>query len=94
MKIYILPDKLNWAYYAIALALKKHNPYTDVQIDIKPIKGNIKDIKKKYKINQLYKYKFYVIILNNGMKMKNEKHRKNTNNRMIQLKNILYLVVW
>ena len=49
MKIYILPDKLNWAYYAIALALKKHNPYTDVQIDIKPIKGNIKDIKKKYK---------------------------------------------
>jgi glycosyltransferase involved in cell wall biosynthesis len=49
MKICILPDKLNWAYHAIALALKKYNPYTDVQIDIRHIKGNIKTIKKKYK---------------------------------------------
>jgi len=49
MKICILPDKLNWAYHAIALALKKYNPYTDVKIDIRHIKGNIRSIKKRYK---------------------------------------------
>ena len=49
MRICILPDKLNWAYHAIALACKKYNQRTDVEIDIIHIKGNIKHIKKKHK---------------------------------------------
>jgi len=49
MRLLILVDRLNWAYDAIAKAIVKFKKDDDLLIDILPIKGNIKEIKKKYK---------------------------------------------
>ncbi len=49
MKILVLPDRANWAYFSIAKALEKYNHRPDVRIKIMPIKGNEKRIKDKYK---------------------------------------------
>ncbi len=49
MKVLILPDKLHWAYHAISKALKKYNHFDDLRIKIMHIKGNEKEIKKKWK---------------------------------------------
>lgn len=47
MKTLVLVDKLNWAYHSIAKSLKKHAPH--LRFHVKPIKGNVADIKKCYK---------------------------------------------
>ena len=49
MKILLLPDKINWAFHSIALALRKYNKDPDVKISIAPIKGNVPRIKRRYK---------------------------------------------
>lgn len=50
MKVLVLPDKNNWAYFSIAQALAKYNPL-GLEMNIVPIKGNqdrIKTIHKEY----------------------------------------------
>ncbi|KKM05215.1 hypothetical protein LCGC14_1756380 [marine sediment metagenome] len=49
MKILLLPDKKNWAFFSIAQSLVKYNPYPDIRLKIMNIKGGERDIKKRYK---------------------------------------------
>lgn len=49
MKVLLLADRLNWSYHSIAQSLAKYNIDPDVHLKPMHIKGNEKEIKKKYK---------------------------------------------
>ena len=54
MKVLLLPDRLNWAYHSIALALVKFNNDADLVFDIEPVKKNIGRIKSIYKTYDVF----------------------------------------
>jgi len=53
MKVLLLPDKKNWAFFTICEAIVKYND-TDIEFTVMPIKGGEKKIKKEYKKYDLF----------------------------------------
>lgn len=49
MRVLLLPDKKDWAYFSIAKNLVKYNADDNLELDIIPIKKNQDKIKKKMK---------------------------------------------